>query len=509
MVPAPHARPRGGVHRLLLLIPLTLAAVVYHPILRVYFFADDLSTLAMAASDTPIPFVLRPFGGHLYLTRNLVFLISYRLFGMHAELFYGTVLLTHLLNVWLLFRVLRRLTASDALACFGATVWGTSPLGVGTLGWYAVYGQVLVATIVLVILDRLTRLATLQASVPVRTAWLCYALLLVGNTCFGVGLGVSLAFPVVLFLVVPGAWRQPGLRAAYLGLPLVTLALYFGLRRLSFLLETPTVAEVLQEQIALTGLAAAPALLTHLMAFSAVGTTLGFFRPVEYPSIATWLALVVFGAGIGLVVVRGESAARRATVAMMVLAASAYLPIAVGRAGVAEMFRVTPAQMAATPRYHYVGSLPLTVLVCLILREVGRLPWLRTIPASFALTAGLFLWTVGFVRSGLTIDDHQPARDYVARTSRDIVAAAHARPPGSTVYIENLSAPLSVAPMGGRTFFPGPAGLFVLMEPDDRLDGRALRFIERDPNILAYHRTRPSSRLAHLLVAPGDVPRTP
>jgi hypothetical protein len=113
-ITAPHAPARTA---LLLIIPLTLAAMVYHPITRVYFFADDLSTLAMAASDSPVAFVLRPFGGHLDVTRNLVFLTSYRLFGMRAELFYWTVLLTHLLNVWLLFRVLRSLTASNALAC--------------------------------------------------------------------------------------------------------------------------------------------------------------------------------------------------------------------------------------------------------------------------------------------------------------------------------------------------------------------------------------------------------
>jgi hypothetical protein len=122
-ITAPHAPARTA---LLLIIPLTLAAMVYHPITRVYFFADDLSTLAMAASDSPVAFVLPPFGGHLDVTRNLVFLTSYRLFGMRAELFYWTVLLTHLLNVWLLFRVLRRLTASDVLACFGATVCSCS-----------------------------------------------------------------------------------------------------------------------------------------------------------------------------------------------------------------------------------------------------------------------------------------------------------------------------------------------------------------------------------------------
>src|SRR5262249_61727953 len=73
-----------------------------------------------------------------------------------------------------------------------------------------------------------------RSGAPVRpgTAWSGFVILLLGSGPFGVGIGVALASPVVLFVMVPAAWRQPRVRAASLALPLVTLALYVAYRRL-------------------------------------------------------------------------------------------------------------------------------------------------------------------------------------------------------------------------------------------------------------------------------------
>src|SRR5215813_848916 len=136
--------PRRGASALwhpLVLLPLALSAWTYFPITRVNFFADDLAHLAGIESDPLVDFLLAPFGGHNYLVRNLFFVATWEAFGLHAPLYYGAVLATHLLNVALLFGVLRGLGQSAALACFGAALWGTSPLCVGTLAWYSVYGQ--------------------------------------------------------------------------------------------------------------------------------------------------------------------------------------------------------------------------------------------------------------------------------------------------------------------------------------------------------------------------------
>ena len=113
-----------------------MAAAVYHPLLSVYFFADDFVCLFDIVNKGFLRFFVQPFGGHLLFVRNAVFYVSYLAFGFRAGPYYAVALATHLLNVWLFFRVARRFTGSAVVASFGAALWGTSPLCLGTLAWY-------------------------------------------------------------------------------------------------------------------------------------------------------------------------------------------------------------------------------------------------------------------------------------------------------------------------------------------------------------------------------------
>jgi hypothetical protein len=90
---------------------------------------------------------------------------------------------------------------------------------------------------------------------------------------------------------------------------------------------------------------------------------------------------------------------------------------------------------------------------------------------------------------------------------RDAVASY---PEGSTVYLENLSSPrLLLGPVMPDRLFPGRAGVFVITHPSDMVDGRRVRFIEHDPEVLAWYLDRPGTRLAQLLVNSEDVTRHP
>src|SRR5262249_62288224 len=121
---------------------------------------------------------------------------------MQPEPYFWIVLLTHLLNVWLLFRVLRNVTGSLALGCFGATLWGTSPAQVGTLGWYSVYGQVLVATVLLVVLGGVTARAAARAAPAPPGAPPRDGPLLRGGQRLGTGGGGAAACPPAPCLVL-------------------------------------------------------------------------------------------------------------------------------------------------------------------------------------------------------------------------------------------------------------------------------------------------------------------
>ena len=491
-------------------LPVALAAWIYFPITRAYFYADDFTNLVSIVNDGFLPFVLRPFGGHNLLVRNLAFYTSFHLFGLRADLFFWTVLLTYLLDVWLLFRILRNLTGSLTLACFGALLWGTSPVNDGTLAWYSVYGQVLAATGLLVVLERVTARARAGGAVDGRTAAIWYGLLLLGTVCFGVGVGVALVFPAVLFLLLPETWRQPRIRAAYLALPLVTLAIYFAFRRLY-----PFVGRLPPEEAFMAGglppLRDLTAMTRELLTFS-ITTALGSFAVFSSGLLspaASGVILPLFAAGVLVLLWRGDPASRRAGVAMLLLSAGVYVVIASGRAQLLVMYGGVAAA-AAQRRYHFVGAIPVVIVACLALQQVGRLGPLRRLPRGLLIVAALALWARAYRRAPFVVHDNAPARGEFQAAVRAIATAVAASPPGTTVYIDT-GQPTSrmLGLVLQKRDFPGRAAVFLLTQPGDELDGRRVRFVERAPAVRAWYAARADSRLAQLLVDPEAVPSPP
>jgi hypothetical protein len=490
-------------------LPVLLAAAVYFPVTRSYFYADDFVHLASIRNDGFLRFVLRPFAGHNYMVRNLVFYGSARLFGLRADLFFWTVLLTHLLNVWLLFRVLRVLTTSPTLASAGAALWGTAPVLAGTLGWYSVYGQAMVATALLVVLDRVTRLARTGDAPPPRVAAVWYVLLLAGSACFGTGLGVALVFPAVLYLLLPAAWRRRGLRVAFLTLPIATICLYYADRSISARLEPLSLQEAIGGAVSLQRVLAARDMLPDLVAASTDTGLRSFFVSFSGPfsqlaGVAPTVTLALFGAGLLTLLWRGDAATRRTVLAMAILCLGVYASIAVGRSIFAHQRLVIPT------RYHYVGGLPIVILACLVVAHIGRAAPLRAVPPAAFLLAALAVGTYGWARSDFRIDDHGASRAYLTGVVRGLDAEVASHPPGTTVFVENgkpsalLLGPVMVT---AARDFPGRAAVFLLTHDTDELDGRRVRFVERDPAVINWYARFPGTPLARMLIAPDAVPR--
>ncbi len=487
--------------------PVLLAAWVYFPITRSYFWSDDFTNMVSIVNDGFLSFVLRPFGGHNLLVRNLAFYGSYQLFGLRADLYFWTVLLTFLLAVWLLFRVLRNLTGSLTLACFGAALWGTSPVNDGTLAWYSVYGQVLAATILLLVLDRVTALARTGGALTTRTACAWYALLLLGTGCFGVGVGVALAFPAVLFLVLPDAWRRPRIRVAYLALPLVTIAMYVAFRRLYPLVGALPPEEAFMAT-GLPPLAELVPMLRELLVYSVASSLRSFaaYSRRAHPLPGAWITLAVFGVGVLVLLWRGDATTRRAAAAMAVLWVAIYLVIAIGRASLVGLAG-SLAAAAAQRRYHFVGAIPVVIVACLALQQIGRLGPLRRVPRGALLLAALVLGGWTYRRSAFVVNDNARARAEFQAAVRAIDTAVAAQPPGATVYID--TGPRTTGLLGfvmPKRDFPGRAGVFLLMQPGDEMEGRRVRFVERDPAVRTWYASRPETRLGRLLVDANAAP---
>src|SRR5262249_23270773 len=77
------------------------------------------------------------------------------------------------------------------------------------------------------------------------------------------------------------------------------------------------------------------------------------------------------------------------------------------------MFNISAASAGRVARYHYAGSLPVAIVLCLILQQVGRLPAFRAIPAPLALVTGLGAIAYGAVLHPLAIQLYEASPEYL------------------------------------------------------------------------------------------------
>jgi hypothetical protein len=492
-------RLRAGIA---LLVALVATFVVWRPALDTYFFADDFLLLYDARNGAPLEFILTPYGGHLYWTRNVLFILLERLFGSDPRPYFALSLLNQLLNVGLLFAVLYTWTRRPILAGFWAALWGTCPLNNGTLTWFATHGQMMVASIVLLLLWGAAILER-RGETPGRgAAWVTVAALVIGATCYGVGVGAAIAVPLAALLLFP---RMTTRTRVIVCIPIVLVpVLYVAGQQIYALFAQRSTGQVatsrllhyVPDQIVLTG---------HLLAHGLAGLVAGFLTPQRDLPPALVGGVGVAGA-LALIVafVTGDWPVRRRLLAVFLIIGAVTGIIAVGRAHMIWMMGGTMAKAASTPRYQYLGPLFLALLAGLVCAQAARR---RQLAIAGAVLAVLFLavdarfFTQAFQRAFWRVDTHGwTYRETMAliKQVKDAVAAA---PPGATVVIPNKRF-ASVGPVFMNTpdLFPGAAAAFITMFPADTVDGRQVRFAEADPWIYTLHTQDRRKRIAGLLV---------
>ena len=469
--------------------PLVLAAVVWWPLLRCYFHADDFIDLQSIANDPWAAYLFRPVAGHIFLIRHAIFSVLHRLTGPRPDWFFLGVFATHLANVALVFATIEALTASAHLACFGAALWGASPLNEGALGWYSNYGYVLVGAFVSYVIYRLARHRRDVTPVPRREvlSW-CVALFL-ASLSVGVGIAVALVLPVVVALAIPRE-RLVGSRGILWLFPLVVVATYAAIT--SFF--GPLAGEPSGGFFATLRLASDVgkdvAMLLHLLGFGMVGVLGGFWLPLAYPGPLAYTVAGLFAVAVaGTVAV--APATRRLLAPLCVLTLANYAIIAAGRASFYAAIG-TRAYGATQTRYHYVGAMLLTMILCIGLAQLRAPESRRTI----LLVAWFAFLAIAFANSGWHIDQHDDDRRHTAIVVEAIKSEIDRTPPGAPAYVRNrLFVPAGIM---SAPYFAGWAAAFTIFFPDDVVDGRSVFFVEPDPRVRQI--ARPGTRLARVLV---------
>jgi hypothetical protein len=489
------------------IVPLAFTAVVYFPLIHNYFYLDDFFELYRVVNEPLAPFLLKPMSGHLYVVRNAVLALCYHAFGMDPRGYFALVLATHLFNVWLLFKVIRTLTGSAGLACLGSTLWGSTPVQEGTLGWYAVYGHVLATTALLLLLADLGRLSVRGRAPSWGRLALWYAVLLAGTNCFGTAIAAALAFPLVAALLVPpvaGRGRAAVLATLWITVPALWLLQYRLAARYGAVdaLQMPLLLALAKSWKADALMAA------RLFPHGLVALATGFLAPrwQENWIVVTGVAALYAGGGL-VAVLWGTDADRRVFLAFFLLAAAIYAMIVLGRAGIYRAFGLERSLLEMTPRYHYEASAALTISICAIFRAVGRRWRLPSAVRSGLTIAWLLALALTFTLSGWHIDHHEQSRKEVAAALASMHEAVATQPPGALVLISNHHLPVAGV-MPAEASFPGLAAVFALFFSGDQLDGRTVRFLESDADAVRAARHGLRSRCL-ILPAPPVMRRPP
>jgi hypothetical protein len=469
--------PEGSpvwLRRLAPLLPVGCALLAWAPLLQNYFNGDDFVHLYDIATKPFVRLLILPWAGHLYTVRNTVFAVMFRLFGADPRPYFWSVLLTHALNTALLYRVIRRFAGSVALATFGATLWGACPVLQEALGWYSVYGQVLLTAIVLGVLSSLGKRLVTGTSVSTGTAACWAGLLLAGSTCFGIGLGVAMAFPLVAALALPR--RQLPLRGLVVLIAGATASFAFYRIVITYSPEVAgPEAELFSVTAVVKNLPAVLVFVAHLFGFGAAALGFDFVGAhARFPASMQ----VVGGTVLALLMVVGwvcgSGRARRCLLAFALLAAAAYGTISAGRAILFEAAHTPPSIAAMGSRYQYLALAVVAVLVCTALAQVAARG-----PTARALVLGsIGVWMVAriaaLVLRPFPIDHWDAQRVETTAMLDGIRKHIASTAPGEVATIENQPFGLS---HGFPNMFPGWAGMFVVFFPDNTVDGRPVHFV--------------------------------
>lgn len=492
---------------LLLAFPVFFSGLVYLPIVKNYFLMDDFQHLYNLVNHGPLEFVLTPYGGHILLVRNVIFTAFYRAFALASWAYFVPVLLTHMANVYMLRQLIERVTHRASLACFGATLWGISPANEGALGYYSVYGHVLVATTLLWLLNDVARVAegTRRLSSARLASW--YALLLAAATCFGVGLAVAMVFAGVAFLLLPKSPERTR-SVAVLGSLVILVPLLLAGFHLLYLRMSGSLG---YNEMFLTAQVREwrpiPEMLGRMLAYGTSSFALAWpCTPDPAGRLPCYAFPELCAGGLVVVLLYSSSAIKRWMLALLLLALAIYGSIAAGRALLIQGFGHTSEWGAIQHRYHYVGPAMIAVMLCLLLNEARRCGLLRSWRMRVLLVGWVGAALIAHLVAVPPIDHHDGARRETLAALQSIDEMVKMAPAGGDIYIWNRRFASTRDWRNDLVAFPGWAAVFVIAHPTNVIDGRRLHFVEADWKILSAAYTNPRARTVGLLLAPELVP---
>jgi hypothetical protein len=499
-------------HHAPLLIPLLSSAIVQSVAVTYYFMRDDFLHLYQVANLPLKDSLMTPHGGHLCVVLNFVFYGFLRLFGVNSLPHSTLMLVTHLVNVALLYHVLLSFTNKRSLSSVLSTLWGICPIHQGSLAYFSVYGHVIAVTFLLVFLLDLGRLR--MGRLPFRPSLILrWPILLIGaSLSFGVGVGAAMVSGACTWCLLYGVKERLKATALLLCLVVLVPAIYYGLHPLYYAtpdgsLDRFNDPAFHQPHLSIRTAAVLCGLVGYGFSSLLFGAVLvpwpGAGPPLLY--LASVGACLVAWAAL-----RGASTAVRfqlAGVAMLLLAVCGV--IALGRTVLVWREPLSFYQIVAVPRYCYAPSMICAIFSALVAARVG---WPRE---ERSRSRGILVACLSVAALGMLVASQRAAKAVMPqhRQDRDVrreyetilhsaVEMAAAIPSGAALYVRNVpTEAISIASIDGVDGrFPGAAAVFVIGTRGNEVRGRRVYFVEADTGVVKALRRRSDTRISALLV---------
>lgn len=503
--------------RLALLFTLTLTIIVNYQILSNYFFQDDFIELYQISNWNFLEFLFSStFGGHLYVFRNFVYFLTFKLFGMHAFAYFSIVLLTHVFNAYLLYKLIYVLTGKSSYAAIGSTIWGICPVNYGTIGWYAAYGHVLVGSLILLflydLLKTIKREEVLSFSLSLR--WSTYCLLMASS--YGFGLVAACLAPILIVIIFWEKHEKTKIALSMLPVILLILLLYFFKDSIYHFLSGemnrwPPVGFKLDNYKNI--LTMSYRMCAYGIYCIAAFPLLFVFPPESYPIAAFVISIPILLLAIYLCVFSKKNT--RYYFGFGLLLSGLIAIVSYGRAPFSHLplFHDFYYPISTTPHFLYVVLMITTLILSLMASELAdrfynkskifiyiafTLILVSVYPSiKFAPEIGV----IGMPHKKKFIDD----RKVISKIADTIEESIQNSPEGAPVYIDNtFQDELSIIFLGfllDETSFPGKAAIFSLLYPENSVDGKKIYFVEGDCSVAEKNIMKRKWRISSLLIS--------
>lgn len=469
---------------------LLVAAATWSTVLDVNFDVDEYYFLFLLEVAPKMEFLFRPFVGHIVGLMNAGIWLCHSLFGLDPRGYQVLLLVIHLVNTGLLFRISFALWGSIPLATFVALVWGVSASHAGSLERFAMIGTLTGIAIVLAILLVLINMGAGKASVTkLRVAGIAVALC-VASLGAGMALAAALTLPLMALAFAPAERKKLApLLAMLIVLPVSYLLLHQiwpGATGTTWDDPVATVASGLGSTVL--------KLPEFMLDFFAAGFAALF--SVTEREIATsgirQLGALFLMAVVALAAVKGSITTRNRIVAWGLLALATYGVVAVARVGIQDIF--PQISFISFARYHYLPTLVLSLLLAEAAAPlIARLPVNATRSIFYGGSCLVALVVLSNPPQLDTRDQLKARVDGVVAGIREDILAA---PKSAPIILDN---PADFGTQSGLPLHTTRAGIFVIFFDTTEFAPGEVKFYA-SPQELAEAQRYPDSRLSELLV---------